>query len=128
MWIGIWILSGVSAGILTESVRKDWCPLLSYTGNLRRLGEALLDTESAIHKFRNLFPRPDEYSGTFPGPQPPGNRQSRIVIQSTTQPSRFERRPLPTAPWSWCALTLAGVFGISLWTLTFRVKSLDRLR
>ena len=31
-------------------------------------------------------------------------------------------------PWYWSAGVLAGLFGLSLWILTSRVKSLDRLR
>jgi hypothetical protein len=31
-------------------------------------------------------------------------------------------------PWTWSAGVLAGLLGLSVWTLTFRVKSLDRLK
>jgi hypothetical protein len=35
---------------------------------------------------------------------------------------------VPQYPWWWSACVLAGLLGISTWTLTRRVKSLDRLR
>ena len=38
----------------TQTVRQDWCPLVSYTTNLDRVREALLDTASA----REQVPRP----------------------------------------------------------------------
>jgi ABC-2 type transport system permease protein len=34
----------------------------------------------------------------------------------------------PTYPWYWSAALLVALFGLSLWMLTFRVKSLDRLK
>jgi ABC-2 type transport system permease protein len=129
MWIGMWIVSGVTAGILTETVRKEWCPLISYTGNLSRLGEVLLDTESAFGQFRKLVPQEGSPPGRLFGPRPPGSRPGRESgLRFAPPPPPVERPPLPTAPWPWSALTLGGAFGISLWVLTFRVKSLDRLR
>jgi ABC-2 type transport system permease protein len=95
-WVGLWIISGVVAGILTETLRSDWCPAISYVGNLRRVGELLLDTASARSRLPSLS-----------GSRPP---------------------PPPTPPWYLTTGILASLFGLSLWTLTFRVKSLDRLK
>ncbi|MFO0893060.1 MAG: ABC transporter permease subunit, partial [Isosphaeraceae bacterium] len=47
MWIGIWVLSGVASSVLNQAIRKDWCPLLSYTANLTRVRDALLDSETS---------------------------------------------------------------------------------
>jgi hypothetical protein len=33
-----------------------------------------------------------------------------------------------THPWQWSAAVLLGLFGVSVWILATRVKSLDRLR
>ena len=35
---------------------------------------------------------------------------------------------VPQYPWWWSAAVLAGLVGLSTWTLSFRVKSLDRLK
>jgi hypothetical protein len=35
---------------------------------------------------------------------------------------------VPQYPWWWSACVLAGLMGLSSWTLTRRVKSLDRLK
>ncbi len=51
---------------------------------------------------------------------------------STDSASVNERRLadqlVPQYPWIWSAGVLAGLLGLSLWTLSMRVKSLDRLR
>src|SRR5262249_59704082 len=55
MWIGLWIVSNIAAGVLQTTVKQDWCPVVSYTGNLGNVREALFDAESARAKFRELF-------------------------------------------------------------------------
>ena len=53
-WVGVWFISYSFAGILHELARQPWCPLISYVGNLERVGEALLDYKSATQKFETL--------------------------------------------------------------------------
>jgi ABC-2 type transport system permease protein len=103
-WIGIWFVSNVVSTVLIQTVRRDWCPMLSYTANLQRICTALLDTQSAWAKIGNFFSDPQRRDATLAG-----------LIG-------------PTYPWYWSALVLAGLFGLSLWILSFRVKSLDRLK
>ena len=104
MWAGIWFISNVVADVLTHTIRSArWCPLISYTANLKRLGLALLDTESAWNQF-----------GSFFGPRD----RERILSQLVG----------PTHPWYWSAGVLLALFGISVWILSLRVKSLDRLK
>jgi ABC-2 type transport system permease protein len=105
IWFGFWVITYVLAGILPGVVRQDWCPLVSYTENLDRLHRALLDTSSAWHAVLNLL-------GTNP------RTREQILLQWNG----------PEYPWYWSAAVLAGLFGLSLWTLTFRVKTLDRLK
>jgi ABC-2 type transport system permease protein len=102
-WIGIWFVSSVAAGILNDTVHARWCPLLSYTGNLQRIGNVLLDTQSAWQQIGQFLP--------------PRRREQTLAGLTG-----------PTYPWYWSALVLACLFGISLWILSSRVKSLDRLR
>ncbi|MBI3464561.1 MAG: ABC transporter permease subunit [Planctomycetes bacterium] len=125
LWVGIWFVSNVVAGVLSgihgeaarrqatqaemdqrvaEAFRRDWRPLVSYTANLARIGTLLLDTDSAAKRILGVFTPPGR-------PVPPSE-----VLSG------------PQYPWWWSAAVLAGVFGLSLWILTSRVKSLDRLR
>lgn len=82
---------------------SDWSPMLSFVGNVKRLGSVLMDTPSAWRKFGNLAD--------------PRNR-TRILSQVMG----------PQYPWYWSGGILAGLMGISLWILSSRVKSLDRLK
>lgn len=139
LWVGIWFVSNVIAGVLsgmhgqavrrdamqprpirslpgnqrsqTDALaeyeaesRRDWRPLVSYTANLVRIGGLLLDTDSAAKRLIGVF-------------TPPGQPIVPAMIVSG-----------PQYPWWWSAAVLTGVFGLSLWILTSRVKSLDRLR
>jgi ABC-2 type transport system permease protein len=86
-----------------EASKRDWRPLISYTGNLSRIGRALLGTADA---WRAVSQMPTE------------NQQDRFVFD----------RIGPQFPWYWSAGVLAGLFGLSACILNFRVKSMDRLR
>src|SRR5207302_3051931 len=55
MWVGLWFVSGGVTGVLINTVRADWCPLVSYTANLQRIEHVLLDTESAWHQIEELI-------------------------------------------------------------------------
>jgi ABC-2 type transport system permease protein len=144
-WVGIWIISGVVGGILgtmheesarhdvfmaemqmqgrkrdrdqadwmrirekaaearTEAARSNWRPLFSYTDNLHRIRAFLFDTHSSFVQVAGV-----------------GNR--------ALEAREFADAMVPQYPWYWSAGVLAGLFGISVWILTTRVKSLDRLR
>jgi ABC-2 type transport system permease protein len=130
-WIGIWILSSTVSLVLmridqeqrlhqagvhgrfwaneeflnTEIVaaKSDWRPLISYTSNLRRIGEYLLGTNAAWERLGQL--------------SPVGQRQ-RILLQ--LMGNQF--------PWYWSAAVLVGLFVLSAWTLTYSIKPLDQLK
>jgi ABC-2 type transport system permease protein len=102
-WGGMWIVTYMLAGILSDSIKTRWCPLLSYTNNLGRMRDLLLNTDSAWHQIGQLMD--------------PRRREANL--------RGFMG---PTYPWYWSLAVLAGLFGISLWILTTRVKSLDRLK
>lgn len=104
VWAGMWILSNVTAAVMGAAVRRNWCPLFSYTRNLERMGDALLGTQQATERLLQIFnPHPRGPTGPPPG-------------FSTTY------------PWYWSAAVLAVLLGISVWILNSRVKSLDRLK
>jgi ABC-2 type transport system permease protein len=117
LWIGLWWISYILAGVLGATVDRDWCPLVSYTHNLARVRHALLGTHRAWDQVVDLVPD----SG--------GAHVSAIAAEQTRQrddPAWFLIGDLH--PWYWSAGVLAGLFVLSLWLLTFRVKSLDKLR
>jgi ABC-2 type transport system permease protein len=86
-----------------EDAKSDWRPLVSYTGNLARVGQAMLGSDSAWRGLSMAQPEEirDLFLATYMGPQ---------------------------FPWRWSAAVLIVLFGISVWILNFRVKSLDRLK
>ncbi|MGE3808257.1 MAG: ABC transporter permease [Gemmataceae bacterium] len=83
-----------------ESARNDWRYLCSYSTNLDRVGDALLGTDAAWQRW-----------GT-------------ITLRTETIAARMTWH----YPWSWSAAVLAALVGLSLWILTTRVKTLDRLK
>ncbi len=151
IWVGLWIVSNITAGILTEAVGRDWCPLVSYTANLDRMREELLDVGPARKKFldlwestrragqaaaRSAFPFGGGRNRRFAAPPPPPPPPPDASAGSAR---RRRRRNDPTPvllrtpehvkhPWTWSAGVLGGLFVLSALTLTTRVKSLDQLK
>jgi hypothetical protein len=82
-----------------EARRGDWRPLCAYPNNLDRIGDHFLGTDAAYRSFAHLSQNPEQ------------------VTAFTWQ-----------YPWQWSAGVLLGLLGLSVWILSFRVKSLDRLR
>jgi ABC-2 type transport system permease protein len=86
-----------------EAARTNWRPLVSYTANLWRIGHRLLDTDAAWTRMSELAP-PEV--------------RDRLLQKNLG----------PQYPWYWSAAVLAGLFGLSVCILNYRVRSLDRLR
>lgn len=85
------------------AAERDWKPVISYLSNLSRVGERLLGTNASWESLSRLAPagQREAFAYHFGGPR---------------------------YPWQWSAWVLLGLFGLSLWILHVRVKSLDRLR
>jgi ABC-2 type transport system permease protein len=98
-----------------EALRKDWRPLFSYVSNLERVSDWLLGTDAARESIKKVVASSREAAQAAFGP--PGRRRSSD-----------DDEPAPTYPWEWSAGVLTGLLGLSTWTLTSRVKSLDRLK
>jgi ABC-2 type transport system permease protein len=141
MWMAFWIISNITASVLEETVRAEWCPLVSYTNNLRRVRDALFDAEAAWDKVTNVFEggrRAREALGMGPfGPRRPprfrGSPPPRLLSddEAARLASRRRRRqPLAPAtyPWQWSAEVLTALAAASIAILTTRIRSLDRLR
>lgn len=143
LWIGVWVLSQVAAGQLQRTINQEWCPLLSYTGNLTRVRDALLDSEAQWKKLSSLFQTgKEQVKEVALGRGPQSRSRPRITFGwNRPAPPRPPRPPEPatlapdptddlfaTYPWQWSAGVLAGLAVFSLWILATRVRSLDRLR
>jgi ABC-2 type transport system permease protein len=86
-----------------EASKANWRPLVSYTENLSRVGRELLGTNAAWTRLSEL--------------QPPGMREIFLL-----------RNRGQDFPWYWSAAMLGGLFVFSAGILSFRIKSLDRLK
>jgi ABC-2 type transport system permease protein len=107
-----------------EAARSDWRPLCSYTLNLERLGEELLGSDAAWVRIGRAVEAPRAALGRmFPMGRRPGGRAAPEVYER-----RLADQFVPQYPWAWSAGILAGLLGLSVCTLSARVKSLDRLR
>jgi ABC-2 type transport system permease protein len=105
-----------------EARRGDWRPLCSYVANLERIGDQLLDTESAWVTFGKAAERS---RAALEGPFGlRGGGRARPAVNE----HRLADEMVPQYPWVWSAGVLAGLLGLCTWTLSRRVKSLDRLR
>src|SRR6185437_8105204 len=80
MWLGFWFISSMASGVLEGAVHADWCPLVSYTRNLNRVRDALLDAGTAWDRVTSLTEvSPREIPGFGGGPFGPGRRRGRFV-------------------------------------------------
>lgn len=110
---------------VAEAAPTDWRPLFSYTANLKRLGEALLNTDAAWVEIGRAIEVPRAALQPILGrgrSGKPMEESAQINIR------RLADQFVPQYPWIWSACILAGLFGLSLWTLSTHVKSLDRLK
>jgi ABC-2 type transport system permease protein len=154
IWFGFWSLTGLTAGIMFGFTQEKWCHVVSYSQNLEHIQGAMLNSNSAMEPLDRLYRQ--QLQQTFRAvemqrraserrrmdrPRPDGNRpedahQPVVVMEGPGQPSDSDGVPPdfpspfrgPIYPWYWSAGVLAGLFGISAWILSIRVRTLDRLR
>jgi ABC-2 type transport system permease protein len=132
-WVGFWIIGNFAATVLELSVKREWCPLVSYTTNLERVREELLEINTAREKFRELWQAGQQVGQEAPRPPLFSRRRRRRPIEPPPAAEDQAPPPLQTPeylryPWTWSAGVLSGLFVLSVLTLSTRVKSLDRLR
>jgi ABC-2 type transport system permease protein len=139
MWLGFWSISWVTGSVLEQTVGAEWCPLVSYTSNLNRIRDALLDSGTAWDRILSLgeVGRREVRGPMGMGPFGPGRRSPTGAEGDRSGPRFAEPRPErrsrsswapPTYPWQWSAGVLAGLAAASLLVLATRVRGLDRLR
>jgi ABC-2 type transport system permease protein len=109
-----------------ETLRSDWRPLCSYVANLDRMGDLFLNTDAAWVMIGKAVERPRAaIEGAFgPGGFGPRGRRGG----GPPNERRLADQMVLQYPWEWSAGVLAGLIGLSTWTMTRRIKSLDQLR
>jgi ABC-2 type transport system permease protein len=109
------------------AMRGNWRPLCSYVANLERMADLMLDTDAAWVSIGRGVERSRRaaFERGF-GVAPFRRRAPRELQQGNER--QLADQMVPQYPWWWSASVLAGLLGLSTWTLTRRVKSLDRLR
>lgn len=111
----------------SEVMRRDWRPLCSYVANLERFADLMLGTDSAwVNVGRAVESARQKTFGRGFGGRTPSRREQRAPPESNER--EIADRMVPQYPWWWSAYVLVGLLGISIWILTSRVKSLDRLK
>ena len=126
-WLRDWSAENRELYTMAEAARlaqgpTDWRPVLSYAYNLDRLGDWLLDTDAAWVLLGRTVERPRQMVGPMARsqgvPVPGGPPNDRMLAD----------RMVWQFPWYWSAGALAGVWLLSVFVLSRRVKSLDRLK
>jgi ABC-type transport system involved in multi-copper enzyme maturation permease subunit len=117
-WNRQWQLASAKAqDAAGQGARDDWRPLFSYVANLERIADLLLRTDAAWVAVGKAVEQPRSKFGGLFGASPVPVNERRLADMF-----------VPQYPWVWSAGVLAGLLGLSTWTLTRRIKSLDRLR
>lgn len=98
----------------------DWRPLISYANNLDRLSDLLLNTDAAWALVGSAADRARPAMKTM---TPAGD-----AVPMPPQGRTLANRRVWQHPWYWSAGVLAGVWLVSVFVLSRRVKSLDRLK
>lgn len=139
MWFGWWLLSGALSVILfLASGFAEWSFLASFTRNVQRVQEQVLNTEAAWQQVDIIYKKVLETGSKASGGRlRPNNGGDDRVFLSTIprhrQPQPGESQVRSSSlrslfPWYWSAGVLVFMGVLSLCILMFRVKSLDRLR
>ncbi len=106
-----------------QVLRSDWRPVCSYSNNLDRMADLLLDTDRAWVTIGTAAEQPRRALGGPFGPFGPMGLSAEPINKR-----RLADQFVWQYPWQWSAAVLAVLLGLSVWTLTHRIKSLDRLK
>jgi ABC-2 type transport system permease protein len=93
------------AAVELEASQSNWRPLVSYTANLSRIGERLLNSNAAKTQLGKAYAT--------------GHHDQDEILMGWLDPQY---------PWYWSAGVLAVLFGLSVCILNLRIRSLDRLK
>ncbi len=141
MWFGWFLLTNALWGMLLAATHlAEWSYLASYSMNVQRVSEAILDTETAWKKIDAGYkialeaglknaprnPATDRFRGGRRGPI--NEMVGTLYLQEGDQWVHHSTWIRSLYPWYWSAGVLVFMGVLSLCILMFRVKSLDRLR
>jgi hypothetical protein len=126
-WFRGWSEAYAGLSAKAEAARSaqqgtDWRPVLSYANNLDRLSDWVLDTDSAWVLLGRTVERPRAMIG------PMARGRGVPVSREPANDRLLADRMVWQFPWYWSAGALAGVALFSVFVLSRRVKSLDRLK
>jgi ABC-2 type transport system permease protein len=130
-WYRDWSIANSRFRAQAEAVRSDvsrtdWRPVISYATNLDRLGDWLLNTDAAWVSIGKTVERPRAAFGPMAQLHAGGRLPPELMGPAN---ERFlADRFVWQFPWYWSAGTLGGLWLLSVFILTTRVKSLDRLK
>jgi hypothetical protein len=130
-WYRLWSTANARFRAEAEAVRNDvsrtdWRPVVSYATNLDRLGDWLLNTDAAWVSIGKTVERPRAAFGPMAQMHAGGRLPPELMGPAN---ERFlADRFVWQFPWYWSAGTLGGLWLLSVFILTTRVKSLDRLK
>jgi hypothetical protein len=110
---------------MAEAAGTNWRHLPSYTANLIRLGEGMLNTDAAWVQVGRAFEQAQQIANQ---PMRVFGKAGHAAKPPPINERRLADQYVPQYPWWWSGAVVAGLMGISAWTLSRRVKSLDRLR
>src|SRR5262245_3038922 len=103
---------------------SDWRPTISYANNLDRVGDFLLDTDSAWELLGRTLERPRQAVGVLAK----GRNVPASSLSGPPNDRRLAERRVWQFPWYWSVGVLTGLCLVSVFVLSRRVKSLDRLK
>lgn len=131
-WFQTWARAQVQAWETAQTetgaaMRGNWRPLCSYVANLERMADLLLETDSAWVNIGRGVERGRRAAFERGLRAAPFRRGAARELPASNE-RQLADQMVPQYPWWWSAGVLAGLLGLSTWTLTRRVKSLDRLR
>jgi ABC-2 type transport system permease protein len=109
-----------------EQLKSDWRPLVSYPTNLIHLGDTLLGTDAAWVALGKAVERPR--AALAPIAMIHGRGRLPREMTRAANDRLLADQFVWQFPWTWSAGVLGGLGLASVFVLTRRVKSLDRLK
>jgi hypothetical protein len=119
-------LDAESDAAVARDLRHDWRPLISYPTNLDRIGDWLLDADAAWVTLGRTFERQRASMAPAIALKAGGRLPKELTAPANDR--LLADQMVWQFPWQWSAGVLAGLWLLSVFILTRRVRSLDRLK